>query len=188
MEDYEFMKDYISTLTMSDVIQLIGIMVALLTGIISIIISIVTLRQNSVAMKESSRAQIEIFPFKIYGDPIPRIKIQNFGSSTGTIIDIKVVPEMPDDFVVNPFLYYRDLSLAPNQSFVTVFTQTNLIDVPIKEFDIFYTYTTLHKKIKSRTHINYDFLDASFETSSKSNDAMKALDKINQSIQGLQQR
>lgn len=76
------------TLTTSDIIQIIGICVALLTGIVSMIISIITLCQNSKVIKESNMAQIEIFPFKVYGDIVPRIKIQNFGHTTGTIIDV----------------------------------------------------------------------------------------------------
>ena len=55
------------TIDISDVIQIIGICVALLTGIISIIISIITLCQNSKIVKESNMAQIEVFPFKVYG-------------------------------------------------------------------------------------------------------------------------
>lgn len=55
-------------LSTSDLIQLIGIMVAIITGITSIAISIITLRQNSKVVKESNKAQIEIFPYKVYGD------------------------------------------------------------------------------------------------------------------------
>ena len=45
-------------LSTSDLIQLIGIMVAIITGITSIAISIITLRQNSIMVKESNKAQI----------------------------------------------------------------------------------------------------------------------------------
>ena len=55
-------------LSTSDLIQLIGIMVAIITGITSIAISIITLRQNSKMVKESNKAQIEIFPYKVCGD------------------------------------------------------------------------------------------------------------------------
>ena len=63
------------TLTTSDIIQIVGICVALFTGIVSIIISIIALYQNSKIIKESNMAKIEIFPFKVYGDIVPRIKI-----------------------------------------------------------------------------------------------------------------
>lgn len=177
-------------LTISDIIQIIGICVALFTGIISIIISIITLCQNSKIIKESNMAQIEIFPFKIYGDAIPRIKIQNFGQTTGTIIDIKVLPAIStDDIVINPFDFYQGLSLAPNQSFITLFSKTSSIDVPLEEFDVKIKYKTLGKTVKSTYHINYKFIiEGTFETKSTTKDINKALDNINQSIQGLQQK
>lgn len=100
------------TLTTSDIIQIISICVALFTGIvsiiISIIISIIALCQNSKVIKESNMAQIEIFPFKVYGDIVPKIKIQNFGRTTGTIIDIEISPAIPtNDIVINPFDFIR---------------------------------------------------------------------------------
>lgn len=44
------------TFTTSDIIQIIGICVALFTGIVSIIISIIALCQNSKIIKESNMA------------------------------------------------------------------------------------------------------------------------------------
>ena len=112
-------------LSTSDIIQIIGILVALLTGIISIIISIIALCQNSKTIKESNMAQIEVFPLKIYGDTVPRIKVQNFGKTTGTIIDVNTSPKIPDtnNIVTNPFEFYKGLSLASGQSFTTIFSK-----------------------------------------------------------------
>lgn len=178
-------------LSTSDIIQLIGIMVAIITGIFSIAISVITLRQNSKIVKESNKAQIEIFPFKVYGDIYPKIRIQNFGMTTGRIIDIKTIPEMPvEHMIINPFEFYKDLSLAPNQSFTTTFCKSNSneADVPIEVFDVEITYKTLNETIKSTFHINYKFLHGYTETMSTSKTTESALDKINQSIQGLQQK
>lgn len=175
-------------LSTSDIIQLIGIMVAIITGIASIIISVISLRQNSKIVKDSSKAQIEIFPFKVYGDIYPKIRIQNFGMTTGTIIDVKTNPEMPvDQMIINPFKFYKDLSLAPNQSFTTTFC-TKEIEVPVEVFDIEITYKTLNDIVKSTFHINYNFLSGYTETKMPSKTTESALDKINQSIQGLQQK
>lgn len=178
-------------LSTSDIIQLISIMVAVFTGIASIIISVITLCQNSKIVKESNKAQIEIFPYKIYGDIFPRIRIQNFGKTTGTIIDIKTIPKMPiQEMIINPFEFYKDLSLAPNQSFTTVFCKNNSneAEVPIEVFDVVLTYKTLNTIVKSTFHINYKFLHGCTETKSSSKTTENALDKINQSIQGLQQK
>lgn len=175
----------------SDLIQLIGIIVAIITGIASIIISIITLRQNSKIVKESNKAQIEIFPYNVYGDMFPKIRIQNFGQTTGTIVDIKTIPEMPvEQMIINPFEFYKDLSLAPNQSFTTTFCKKDIneIEVPIEIFDVILTYRTLNSTVKSTFHINYKFLHGYTETQSTSKTTESALDKINQSIQGLQQK
>lgn len=172
-------------LSTSDIIQLIGIMVAIITGIASIIISVITLRQNSKIVKESNKAQIEIFPFKVYSDIYPKIRIQNFGMTTGRIIDIKTIPEMSvEHMIINPFEFYKDLSLAPNQSFTTTFCKSNSneTDVPIEVFDVEITYKTLNETVKSTFHINYKFLHCYTETMSTSKTTESALDKINQSI------
>lgn len=176
-------------LSTSDIIQIIGIMVAIITGIASIIISVISLCQNSKIVKESNKAQIEVFPYKVYGDIYPKIRIQNFGMTTGRIVDIKTIPEMPvDDMILNPFEFYKDLSLAPNQSFTTTFCKKDSIDVPIEIFDVIITYKTLNDKVKSTFHINYKFIHGYTETKSSSKTTESALDKINQSIQGLQQK
>lgn len=93
-----------------------------------------------------------------------------------------------ENITINPFEFYKGLSLAPNQSFTTVFCNKDTTDVPIGEFEVILTYTTLGDKVESKFHINYRFLDGSMETSSPSKDPNKALDKINQSIQGLLQK
>lgn len=178
-------------LSTSDIIQIVGIMVAIFTGIASIIISVISLRQNSKIVKESNKAQIEIFPYKVYGDIYPKIRIQNFGTTTGTIINVKTIPEMPiEHMILNPFEFYKDLSLAPNQSFTTTFCKknSNEAEVPIEIFDVEITYKTLNDTVKSTFHINYNFLNAYTETISDSKTTESALDKINQSIQGLQQK
>ena len=45
-------------LSTSDLIQLMGIMVAIITGITSIVISVIALRQNSKIVKESNKAHV----------------------------------------------------------------------------------------------------------------------------------
>lgn len=178
-------------LSTSDIIQLISIMVAIITGIASIIISVISLCQNSKIVKESNKAQIEVFPYKVYGDIFPKIRIQNFGMTTGTIIDVKTVPEMPvEQMIINPFEFYENLSLAPNQSFTTIFCKkdANKPNIPIEKFDVTLTYITLKETVKSTYHINYKFLEGCLEGKPTSGTTESALDKINQSIQGLQQK
>lgn len=175
-------------LTTSDIIQLISICVALILGLVSIIISIAALIQNSKVIKQSNMAQIEIFPLKIYNNIVPRIKIQNFGKTTGTITNVKVTPDIPDNIETSPFEYYVGLSLAPNQSFTSVFARPVDAEPPLTEFDVEITYKTLGKTVKTKHHINYKFLDGCYETTSTPKDINRELCNINQSIQGLLQK
>lgn len=175
-------------LSTSDVIQLVSIGVALLLGIISIIISVASLVQNSKIIKESNMAQIEIFPFKVYGDIIPRIRIQNFGKTTGVIADIISNPVIPDNAIDNPLEYFKGLSIAPNQSITMLFVCNGNPVVPLKEFDVTITYKTLNKTVISTQHVNYKYLEGYNESSNDYKDSIKALNHINQSIQGLLQK
>lgn len=108
----------------SDIIQLSGIIVALITGIISIIISIKTLRQNSKMIEDSTRPVISIYSEYINpGIPQFYIVVKNFGQTQAIITKF----DYNFDFVNNQAYpisnnkkdYLKDLvtaSLAPGQS------------------------------------------------------------------------
>lgn len=79
-------NNFISALTPSDYVQIVGIIVSLIVSIIAIIISIITLRQNSKMIEESSRAIIGIYGQSINpGSPMFFIVVKNFGNSLATI-------------------------------------------------------------------------------------------------------
>ncbi|MCI6464727.1 MAG: hypothetical protein MSA90_04585 [Faecalicatena sp.] len=73
-------------LSISDIIQIIGILASLLTSLIAIIISVITLRQNSKMIEESLRPNIQIYP--VYINSIVYIIVKNFGSSQAYIDEI----------------------------------------------------------------------------------------------------
>ena len=64
----------------------ISTLVLTVTGIITCVVSVITLHRNRIVKEESSVAQIEIFPIKILGDPVPKLRIQNFGKSSDKIL------------------------------------------------------------------------------------------------------
>ena len=77
---------FISALTPSDIVQILGIIASFLTAIVAIIISLVTLRQNSKMLEESSRAVISVYSQSINtGTPMLFLVVKNFGNSTATI-------------------------------------------------------------------------------------------------------
>ena len=104
------------------------------------------------------------------------------------ITKVVVKPDVPENTATNPFHYYVGLSLAPNQSFTSVFASPGDARPPLEEFDVEITYRTLGKTVKSKHHINYKFLDGHNETTSNPKDIIKELNNINQSIQGLLQK
>ena len=78
-----------SFLTISDIIEICGIAVSLITGIVAIIISVKTLKQNSKMIEESTRPYITIY-FQTTTVRTPRayFVIKNFGNTGATISSI----------------------------------------------------------------------------------------------------
>lgn len=74
-------------LTTSDIIELFGIAASLLVSIIAVIISVISLHQNSKMIEEASRPQIQIYP--VFIDSILYLVIKNYGASEAYIDEIK---------------------------------------------------------------------------------------------------
>lgn len=71
------------TLTVSDVIEAIGILVSLITSVVAIFISLKTLKQNSDMIEESTRPVISVYAQSINpGVPMFYLVVKNFGAST----------------------------------------------------------------------------------------------------------
>ena len=180
-------------LSISDIIQLIGILVALLVGTISIIISVVTLRQNSRIVKESNKAQIDIFPISMGDDMVPSIRIQNFGKSPARIINITTDNDeinSSECLTINPFPLYINCIIATKQTYQSVFCCDNGdLDVPYDKFSVTITYETLGDIVCTTHFINFDFLEAKtrlYPTNSR--DGIEILNKINKNIHLLVQK
>lgn len=73
-------------LTPSDIIEICGIIASLLVSIVAIVISLVSLRQNSRMIEESTRPNLQIYP--VYMNSILYIVIKNYGSSEAYIDQI----------------------------------------------------------------------------------------------------
>lgn len=71
------------TLSISDIIQVISILISLLTSIVAIIISVLTLKQNNKMIEESSRPVIAIYSKHFQG--LLYVVIKNFGASPAKI-------------------------------------------------------------------------------------------------------
>lgn len=174
-----------------EIIQLIGIIVALLVGIVSIIISIFTLRQNSKMIEESTRPIISVYGESINpGTPFFYIVIRNFGQSPATITKFSY----DFDFIAanaytgeNPARdYLGDLNtafLAPGQSKICRLNYKN-INKPVT-FTIEYKSST--KTYKDKMTVN---LKAGIRmlTSKVDKEDVKALSAISYTLQEMLQR
>lgn len=174
----------------SDIIQLSGIIIALVTGIISIIISVFTLKQNSKMIEESTRAYI-----CIYGDTVNfqsltyYLILKNFGQSGAVITDFHFTPnnafETSQKLNAKFFDHIRYTSLALGQSirypvkFKDVHDITNTL-----QFDI--RYSCNGKSYTEKSIIN---LDARLDTySSKASTSGKELEIISYTLQEFVER
>lgn len=92
-------------LTPSDVIQLIGILASLITSVIAIIISVLTLKQNSKMIDETSRPYVAIYAKTTnFQSPQYYLVIKNFGQTGATISSIKCSPDItPFSIRSDPF-------------------------------------------------------------------------------------
>lgn len=83
------------SLAPSDVIQLIGILASLITSVIAIIISVLTLKQNSKMIDETSRPYVAIYAKTTnFQSPQYYLVIKNFGQTGATISSIKCSPDI----------------------------------------------------------------------------------------------
>lgn len=124
---------------------------ALLLSAISIIITIITIRQNSRMLEASTRPYISIyFDYSNLGEPIGYFIVKNFGQSSGQIISLSyndVVTQQSTKYcnVTAVFDGLVNNSIAPNQKFFVPIPLQNSPD-GICTFDVSYrsskkTYT-----------------------------------------------
>lgn len=109
-------------LTISDIIQIIGIILSLLTGIVAICISIATLKQNSKMIEESTRPYIDIYSAGVYvGSSTYYIVLKNFGQSSAFInsfdCEIDLSKCINSQHPTKPFQGIEKSNIVPGQSF-----------------------------------------------------------------------
>lgn len=118
-------------LTLSDIIQILGITTSFTTAIVAIIISLITLRQNSKMIEENSRAIISIYPQSINtGTVMLFIVIKNFGNSPAIIQKLDYNFDFTNCYQFRSDRdYLKDFigsSLAPGQSLICALDYSKL--------------------------------------------------------------
>lgn len=137
------MYDFFAKFTISDWLELIGIIASLTTGIIAIVISVKTLKQNSQMIKESTRPYVVICGKTTNcQNPDFYLMIKNYGTSGATITkftcnyDLAKFSYSADHI---PFKNICGTFIAPGQSFLTNLDTKKLFeDKIILHFEIEY--------------------------------------------------
>lgn len=113
---FQSIYNFFSTFTISNWLELLGIMASLSTSIIAIFISIKTLKQNNQMIEESTRPIIHIY--SKYTDGIVYIIIRNIGQSVAYIDNIDTDFSIDHKNMVsgNPFPLLKNASIPPQTS------------------------------------------------------------------------
>lgn len=128
---------YLSTdfpnLSTSDIIQLFGIVLALVVGLASIIISVLTLRQSNKMIEESTRPVIAIYGESINpGSPTFYLVVKNLGQTSAFItkfdydFDFMTMNCYPGSNKIDFLKQLVTASLAPGQSKVCLLEYQNI--------------------------------------------------------------
>lgn len=124
----------------SDWIQIISIISTSILSVSAIIISVLTLKQNSKMIEESTRPYITIFPKTTnFTSIIPYLIIKNFGQSSGKIISFNCNQNLSNFATYEPFKNLVGTTLTPGQSLSTAFLKGNICN-ELLEFTITYKY------------------------------------------------
>lgn len=119
------MQNFIDSFVHSDPVDLFGMLASLLFSSIAVVISLLTLRQNSKMIESSTRPQIQIYP--VYMDAILYVVIKNYGASEAYIDDLScshtftVEESMDKQLTGNPFALVNGALLAPGHSILCPF-------------------------------------------------------------------
>lgn len=109
-------------LSTSDCIQVAGLIASLVVSLIAIIISVLTLKQNSKMIEESTRPNIVIYNDIVSADsPIQYLIMRNFGNSSATIIDLHLLYTGDPKYSKTLFSHMKGQVIAPGQSYSTAF-------------------------------------------------------------------
>lgn len=108
---------------LTDIFQLIGIIVSSLIGLIAILVSVITLRQNNKMIEESTRPYVVAYNDLVNGSgtPIQFLIIKNFGQTAAIIDSILINPKVDVIYSDGMFKHMKNQCIAPGQSYTTAF-------------------------------------------------------------------
>lgn len=179
---------FFSSLSTSDKIQFIAVLVALTFGIITSVISVATLIQNGKMIEESSRPVISIYSQGIFynGHQSLYLVVKNLGASSAHMTKFNVSQNFINCYGFDaPRNYIDDLSkciIAPGQSRICHLDQRKL-NTPV-HFSISYYSNAKPKKVYSED-FDIDLKAAALMPREGPLDNDKSLDRISTALEGM---
>lgn len=145
---------------LSTFVDIIAIIASSVLSIVAIAISVITLRQSSNAIIESSRANIMLY-IDVSIDKESYIVLKNFGNSIGKITSLVITPpiqysKLDRNYGFENIPSFTGVCLAPNQTIKTWF---DFEHYPDKNFNIKITYSTLGKTYTTEYPIDISYID-----------------------------
>ena len=142
-------------LTVSDIIEIIGIIASLITSITAIGISLKTLKQNSVMMENSTRPNLQIYP--VYMNTIVYIIVKNYGASEAYIDQITCSHKftsketMNDNLGTDIFSRMNGAILSPGYALKCPLIASEITD---NDFEFHVTYHSSEKTYSAEFRFN----------------------------------
>lgn len=176
-------------LTTTDIIEIIGIIIALITSIVAIVISVETLKQNSKMIEESTRPYLVIYGNSTnFQSPNFYLIIKNFGQSGATVQTLSCNLDLAkysynENYV--PFSHIAGTTIAPGQSFLCNLDTHKLYKEEIV-LDFSITYSACNKTYIENFSINPKTYSDLVQTRASTKDA--ELKIMSYSLQSLVER
>ena len=148
-------------ISLSDWVQIIIAFITFFGIIVSIVITIITMRKNSKTIEEANRAQIIFYIDYNPSCDMYFLIIKNFGNSVGKVIDIDISPKLDwkkTEFnqEIKALTDAKNILLAPNQKVSSWFDFNNY---PDKVFNVIIKYSTLNKIYCESYTIDLNYID-----------------------------
>lgn len=164
----------------STIVNIILCVLSFVLAAISVVVVVITLKQNSIMLENSSRAYISI-----HGDVINcgnlyfYIIIKNFGQSSALITSLKCDVDLNKfSYTKNlrPFSHIKNSTLVPNQSLKCAFDHIKLFNSGISSINFEVSYKSNNKEYQECFCINLDaFSDFSYTRFSTKGKELKAI-------------
>lgn len=148
-------------MAISDLINIVLSILSLVLAATSIVIVVLTIRQNNKMIRNSTRAYVAVYgSYTYYSSPQFYLVIKNFGTSGAVIMSLECSIDLSKYSYLeklSPFGNIENTTIAPNQNYICVLDIKALDRDSIDKFSITITYKSGKDVYKETYPINYLF-------------------------------